>query len=104
MYIIVTLYPLRCLIQSYVLFTAEFVPFEPLRPHTSTLMCSFLCRGFEHHLVLTGEGWGLTVPGFLFFFFPYFILFLFAMYIFLFLNGPFNILEYTNASRLSEYS
>lgn len=101
MYINDTFYLLRCLILSYVLLTAEFVSFEPVRPHTSTLMCSFLCKGFEHHLVLTGEGWGLTVPGFLAILF---FLFLFAMYSFFFLNGLFNILENTNVSRLFEYS
>lgn len=63
-------------------------------------MCSFFCEGFEHHLVLTGVGWGLTVPGFLIILLPYFILFflfLFAVHNYLFLKGLFNILENTNA-------
>lgn len=70
-------------------------------------MCSFFCEGFEHHLVLTGKGWGLTVPEFLTLLLPYFtlfFLFLFAVYNFFFVKGLFSILGNTSAGRLSDYS
>lgn len=90
---------------KFFLFTAEFVPFEFVSLHVSTLMCSTFCEGFEHHLVLTGEGWGLTVPGFLILLLPYFILFslfLFTVSNYFFLKVLINILENTNAGGLSK--
>lgn len=66
-------------------------------------MCTHFCKGFGNHLVLTGEGGGLTVPELEFKFLFLFSL-LFFVHSYLFLNGHFKIFEDINAGKHTPYT
>ena len=62
-------------------------------------MCRYCCEGLGNHLVLSGEGWGFTVPGFaigFLFFFSWFI-----GHAYLSFKGPYNTFETMNAGSLN---
>lgn len=77
------------------------VPSELVYPPTSTSMCCHYCEGFGNHLVLSGEGWEVTVPGFIInLFSSFFFLFCLIFIVTFLFKGPSHDSQSINTGRL----